>query len=64
MTRHGKYKKVEDNGADSALEIWSAIRYLDPDTQLRNRDVGVGVICAVWIAVFLSIFLFFYLLHH
>jgi hypothetical protein len=42
-------------------EIWSAIRYLDPDVELRNSDVTVGV---VWIIVLLLIFVFIYLLYH
>jgi hypothetical protein len=61
MTRNLKCKKADDNEADAGHEIWSAIRYLDPDIEPGNTDVAVG---AAWIVVFLLIFVFIYLLPH
>jgi hypothetical protein len=61
MSRNVKYNKADDNETYSDHEIWSAIRYLDPDVELRNSDVTVGV---VRIIVLLLIFVFIYLLYH
>jgi hypothetical protein len=61
MTRNVKHKKADDNETNSGHEIWSAIRYLDPDIELRNSDVAA---CVAWIVVFLLMFVFIYLLHY
>jgi hypothetical protein len=56
-----KCKKADDNEVDAGQEIWSAIRYLDPDVERRSSDVAIG---AAWIVVLLLIFVFIYLLPH
>jgi hypothetical protein len=61
MTRNVKRKKSDDNETYSDHEIWSAIRYLDPDIKPRQSDVAAGV---AWIAVLLLIFVLIYLLPH
>jgi hypothetical protein len=45
MTCNVEHKKVNDSVTDPDQEIWAAIRYLDPDTELpfKNSDVAFGV---------------------
>jgi hypothetical protein len=53
--------KPSDHDIDSNEEISKAIRYLDPDRQLENSDILLGVI---WILVFVFLGVIMYLLRH
>jgi len=61
MTRIVKRTTVDDDQNDRDHEIWSAIRYLDPDIERRKSDVIAGV---AWIVILLLIVLLIYLLPH
>jgi hypothetical protein len=61
MAWNDRRYKVQETQIDSEQEIWSAIRYLDPDRDLKKRDFSWGII---WILVLLLVCVFIYLLHH
>ena len=58
MARHNEQKEANDSEINSDREIWSAIRYLDPESDLRACDIAavtavVAVICIVCLVVVL-----------
>jgi len=58
MARHNEQKEANDSEINSDREIWSAIRYLDPESDLRACDIAavtavVAVICIVCMVVML-----------
>jgi hypothetical protein len=58
MPRHNEQKEANDSEIISDREIWSAIRYLDPQSNLRACDIAaiiavVAVICIVCTVVML-----------
>ena len=58
MARHNEQKEANDSEINSDREIWSAIRYLDPESNLRACDIAaviavVAVICIVCMVVVL-----------
>ncbi len=58
MPRHNEQKEANDSEIISDREIWSAIRYLDPQSNLRACDIAaiiavVAVICIVCMVVML-----------
>jgi len=50
MVRIVKQNSANGTEADSEQEIWTAIRYLDPEREQKNSDVAFGL---TWIALFL-----------
>ena len=58
MPRNNEQKEANDSEIISDREIWSAIRYLDPESDLRACDIAavtavVAVICIVCMVVML-----------
>ena len=58
MPRNNEQKEANDSEIISDREIWSAIRYLDPESNLRECDIAaiiavVAVICIVCTVVML-----------
>lgn len=58
MSRHNEQKEAKDSEIISDREIWSAIRYLDPQSDHRESDIPatvaiVAVICIVSMVVVL-----------
>ena len=58
MPRHNEQKETNDSEIISDRDIWSAIRYLDPESDHRECDIAavvavVALICIVCIVVFL-----------
>ena len=58
MARHNAQEEANDSGIISDREVCSAIRYLDPDSALRECDIAavvavVALICIVCIVVVL-----------
>jgi len=58
MPRHNEQKEANDSEIISDREIWSAIRYLDPESDHRECDIAatvaiVAVICIVCMVVML-----------
>jgi hypothetical protein len=44
MARHNEQKEANDSEIISDGEIWSAIRYLDPELDHRDNDVTVAIV--------------------
>ena len=58
MARHSEQKEANDSEIISDREVCSIIRYLDPDSALRECDIAatvaiVAVICIVCMVVVL-----------
>jgi len=58
MPRHSEQKEANDSEIISDSEIWSAIRYLDPESDHRECDIAatvalVAAICIVCMVVVL-----------
>ena len=58
MARHNEQKEANDSEIIPDREIWPAIRYLDPESNLRACDIAaviavVAVICIVCMVVML-----------
>jgi hypothetical protein len=58
VPRNNEQKEANDSEIISDREIWSAIRYLDPESNLRECDIAaviavVAVICIVGMVVVL-----------
>ena len=58
MPRNNEQKEANDSEIISDREIWSAIRYLDPESDHRECDIAatvaiVAVICIVCMVVVL-----------
>jgi len=56
MLRHSEQKETNDSEIISDRDIWSAIRYLDPESDHRECDIAaavalVAVICIVCMVV-------------
>jgi hypothetical protein len=60
MARNVKQNEADDNETDSEQEIWSAIRYLDPDWESKSTDVAFRII---WILLFLLLCAFPFWFH-
>jgi hypothetical protein len=43
MPRHNEQKEANDSEIISDREIWSAIRYLDPESDRRECDIAATV---------------------
>ena len=64
MIEHSQKSPMEDEKIDRE-EIWSAIRYLDPDEQARDKEVNTASIIAtlalllivggVWVLLWLRV---------
>jgi len=44
MARHNEQKEANDSEIISDREIWSAIRYLDPELDHTDNDVTVAIV--------------------
>jgi len=44
MARHNEQKEANDSEIISDGEVWSAIRYLDPELDHRDNDVTVAIV--------------------
>lgn len=58
MPRHSEQKEANGSEIISERDIWSAIRYLDPESDHRECDIAaavalVAVICIVCLVVVL-----------
>jgi hypothetical protein len=58
MARHNEHKEANDSEIISDGEVWSAIRYLDPELDHRDNDVTVAIVVLA-IASVLSMIIFF-----
>jgi hypothetical protein len=64
LIEHSQKSPMEDEKIDRE-EIWSAIRYLDPDEQARDKEVNTATIIAtlalllivggVWVLLWLRV---------
>ena len=54
MARTNDQRRTADPVSISDEEIWSAIRYLDPELDRKNRDV-IGIVAVLWIFFLLSV---------
>jgi hypothetical protein len=43
MPRNNQHKEANDHGIISDREVWSAIRYLDPESDPRESDVAAAI---------------------
>ena len=57
MPRHNEQKEANDSEIISDGEVWSAIRYLDPELDHRDNDVMVAIVVLA-IASVLSMIMF------
>jgi hypothetical protein len=59
MARHNEQKEANDSEIISDREIWSAIRYLDPESDHRESDVAtaIAVLAIVCIVSMVVVFL-------
>ncbi len=58
MARHNEQREANESEIISDREIWSAIRYLDPESDHRECDIAatvavVAIICIVCMVVVL-----------
>jgi hypothetical protein len=61
MARNLRLNLAYDDETDSDQEVWSAIRYLDPDRELKKSDIAWGI---ALIAAFILVSVVIYLHHH
>lgn len=59
MARNDKEKEANDSEIISDSEIWSAIRYLDPELDRRESDIAaaIAVLAMVCIISLIVVFL-------
>ena len=53
MARGNKQKEANDSEIISDLEVWSAIRYLDPESESDRRKSNIAAAIAVLSIVFM-----------
>jgi hypothetical protein len=58
MARHNQQKEANDSEIISDREIWSAIRYLDPELVQSDNDVTVAIVVLAIASVLSMIILF------
>jgi hypothetical protein len=58
MARHNEQKEANDSEIISDGEVWSAIRYLDPELDYRDNDVTVAIVVLAIASVLGMIILF------
>lgn len=59
MRRNNEQKEANDSDTISEREVWSAIRYLDPESDHRESDIAaaVAVLAIVSIVCLVMVFL-------
>jgi hypothetical protein len=60
MARHNEQKEANDSEIISDREVCSAIRYLDPESALRECDVAAVVAVVALICIFCIVALLFH----
>ena len=58
MARHKEQEEANDSEIISDGEVWSAIRYLDPESDHRDDDVTVAIVVLAIASVLSMIILF------
>ena len=58
MARHNEQKEANDSEIISDGEVWSAIRYLDPELDHRDNDVTIAIVVLAIASVLSMIILF------
>jgi hypothetical protein len=58
VPRNNQQKEANDSGIISDREVWSAIRYLDPESNHRKNDIAaaitvLAVVCMVVVMLYL-----------
>jgi hypothetical protein len=61
MPRHSEQKEANDSEVISDREIWSAIRYLDPESNHRECDIAATVALAAVICIVCMVVLLFHI---
>ena len=61
MSRHNEQKEAKDSEIISDREIWSAIRYLDPESDHRECDIAAAVAIVAVICIVCMVFVLFQL---
>ena len=59
MRRNNEQKEAKDSDTISEREVWSAIRYLDPESDHRESDIAaaIAVLAIVSIVCLVMVFL-------
>ena len=60
MPRHNEQKEANDSEIISDREIWSAIRYLDPQSNLRACDIAAIVTVVALIFIVCTVVMLFH----
>ena len=58
MARNDKEKEANDSEIISDSEIWSAIRYLDPELDRRESDIAAAIAVLAMVCVIALIVVF------
>ena len=58
MARHNEQKEANDSEIISDGDVWSAIRYLDPELDHSDNDVTVAIVVLAIASVLSMIILF------
>jgi len=58
MPRNNEQKEANHNEIISDREIWSSIRYLDPELDQRESDVAIAIVVLAIASIFGMVILF------
>ena len=58
MARHNEQKEANDSEIISDGEVWSAIRYLDPESDHRECDIAAAIAVLAIVAIVCMVIVF------
>lgn len=58
MLRDNEQKEANDSEIISDREVWSAIRYLDPESDRRNSDIAVAIAVLAIVCIYCVIIVY------
>jgi hypothetical protein len=61
MPRRNEQKEAKESEIISDREIWSAIRYLDPESDRRKGDIAAAIAVLAVVCIVCMIFVLFHL---
>ena len=61
MARHNEQKEANDSEIIPDREIWSAIRYLDPESDRRECDIAAAIAVLAVVCIVCMVFVLFQL---
>ena len=61
MARHNEQKEANDSEIISDGEVWSAIRYLDPESDHRECDIAAAIAVLAAVCIVCMVALLFHL---